>query len=130
MQHDIASIYHFALVYPRLVKTIRTLTDPRSLLDSRGCCCLTEFRGVFPRSVMSQWQKQIRKVNIELRTLCEAAAAPGGTAMRDTGGGRRVVSSLTFVLSKLSQVCPSQFNSALLMCCLLGRRIFASYLNH
>ena len=44
-------------------------------------------------------------------------------------GGPGVVSSLTFVLSKLSQVCPSQFNSALLICWLLGRN-FASYLNH
>ena len=88
MQHDIASIDHFALVYPRLVKTIRTLTDPRSLPDSRGCCCLTEFRGVFPRSVMSQWQKQIRKVNIELRTLTQLTQAPGGQRSVTQGAGR------------------------------------------
>ena len=46
-----------------------------------------------------------------------------------TLGGGSVV-SLTFVLSKLSQVCPTQFNSALLMCRLLLGRNFASYLSH
>ena len=44
--------------------------------------------------------------------------------------GRGAVSSLAFVLSKLSQVCPSQFNSALLICWLLLGRNFASYLSH